>query len=162
MSAIRPKRTLNNHSSVPALGRSKSHSPDNRRTRRPPVVNLPLRAESRRSRLLRMDSFHRRKANRNAKLPNGELGTPQGAIILQNLIFTATCTSAAVTVPSDQLSSTVLISASEVSVRCTGHLSAISISRARWLSSRFPESVIARSIRSSIPSLVLQFAQSAA
>ena len=76
MSAIRPKRTLNNHSSVPALGRSKSHSPDNRRTRRPPVDNLPLRAESRRSRLLRMDSFHRRKAEPDRQIAERRIRHP--------------------------------------------------------------------------------------
>src|SRR5262249_39054218 len=58
--------------------------------------------------------------------------------------------------------SAVLISTSEVSVRWTGHLSAISIRRARCAASSGPSSVMVRSMRSILPSLVSQSAQSAA
>ncbi len=60
------------------------------------------------------------------------------------------------------LTAVVRISTSEVSVRCTGHLSAISMSFARVSASRFPSSVISRSIRSIMPSLVSHSLQSVA
>src|SRR5262249_29659931 len=58
--------------------------------------------------------------------------------------------------------STVRMSTSDVSVRWTGHLSAISKSRWRCSASSAPRNVMARSIRSIIPSLVSQSSQSAA
>jgi len=58
--------------------------------------------------------------------------------------------------------SKVLISISDFNVRCTGHLSAISINRLRCSASSVPSSVMIRSIRSTMPSLVSQFAQSPA
>ena len=51
---------------------------------------------------------------------------------------------------------------SDVSVRCTGHLLAISSRRARCSSESGPVRMISRSILSSIPCLVSQSAQSAA
>src|SRR5262245_53394670 len=58
--------------------------------------------------------------------------------------------------------STVRMSTSDVSVRWTGHLSAISKSRRRCSASSAPRNVMARSMRSIIPSLVSQSSQSAA
>src|SRR6516162_5183030 len=58
--------------------------------------------------------------------------------------------------------STVRMSTSDVSVRWTGHLSAISKSRRRCSASSAPGNVMARSMRSIIPSLVSQSSQSAA
>jgi hypothetical protein len=51
---------------------------------------------------------------------------------------------------------------SDVSVRCTGHLLAISNNLSRCSSVRGPESEISRPMRSSMPSLVSQSAQSLA
>ena len=59
-------------------------------------------------------------------------------------------------------SSIVRISTSDFSVRCTGHLSAISMSCARCSALRSPLSITTRSIRSSIPAFVSHSAQSAA
>jgi len=56
----------------------------------------------------------------------------------------------------------VLILISEVSVRCTGHLSAISINLDRCSAVSWPVILISRSIRSIFPSLVSHSAQSAA
>ena len=56
----------------------------------------------------------------------------------------------------------VRISTSDFSVRCTGHLSAISKSCARCSASSSPSKVITRSIWSSLPSLVSHSAQSVA
>ena len=58
--------------------------------------------------------------------------------------------------------SNVLISISDFSVRCTGHLSAISSSRLRCSASSGPSIVILRSMRSTMPSLVSQLRQSSA
>src|SRR6266576_6342969 len=56
----------------------------------------------------------------------------------------------------------VLILISEASVRCTGHLSAISINLDRCSAVSWPDILISRSIRSIFPSLVSHSAQSAA
>jgi len=58
--------------------------------------------------------------------------------------------------------STVRISISDSSVRCTGHLSAISMSRLRSSALSAPSSVIVRSMRSIMPSFVSQLRQSSA
>src|SRR3989441_8201184 len=58
--------------------------------------------------------------------------------------------------------SRVRISISEVSVRWTGHRSAIALNWLRWSSESLPLSVISLSMTLSIPCFVSQFAQSSA